>query len=233
MKLNRISAATIALFGMLCAACGTGTNSGNTASTGSGSKAAAGDEGKAGTENTYKDLIGTNAGEYEGVLDKLLKKAGATDAEIMEISSNYRPARGVISTSNTYTVQLVNPSDKNKIVEYRLDGEKGTITGPSAITLSQGVGSNEKFVDTYDGFKDHLFKKSDLDFSKVPVIWKDALDRSAKEYNTECYVNNVDVEMKEIGNKMRPYYYVRIQSTRSITASKSYYYDGQGNYVDY
>ncbi|MBO0929747.1 hypothetical protein [Fibrella aquatilis] len=158
---------------------------------------------------------------YEAILDK----ADVKDPELMEVQVSFSKS---ISSSDrddaNLTVKMVSPQNKNKIVFYRYDFDKQQVREPVEVTLTTGIGSTEKFIDTYDGFKASLFRKSDiLDFDKADDVYKDAIAKSA--YGADkCYVDNLQFMYFPNGLHGR----VAVQSTRSTSASKSFIVDKTG-----
>ena len=158
---------------------------------------------------------------YEAILDK----ADVKDPELMEIQVSFsRHISGSDRDDANLSVKMVSPENKNKIVFYRYDFDKQQVREPVEVTLSSGIGNTEKFIDTYDGFKTSLFKKSQiLDFDKADDVYKDAIAKSAYRPD-KCHVNNLQFMYFPNGLQGR----VAVQSTRSSLASKSFIVDKTG-----
>ena len=163
--------------------------------------------------------------QIEEAYDAILDKADVKDPELMEVQISFSKH---ISSSDrddaNLSVKMVSPENKNKIVFYRYDFDKQQVREPVEVTLSSGIGNTEKFIDTYQGFKASLFKKSEiLDFDKADDVYKDVIAKSA--YGPDkCYVDNLQFMYFPNGLQGR----VAVQSTRSSSASKSFIVDKAG-----
>lgn len=193
------------------------------------------------TTNDTETLVSASAGEgnRQGLLqipdgdlleegyEAILEKADVDDPELMEVHLNFSKSISELAANSvTLSVQLVSPKDKNKLVEYEYDFNKKQVDGPTEVTITTGLGSTEKFIDTYDGFKQALFKKEDImDFEKADEVYEQAIAKSGYE-SKDCYVQRLDFEYDAAGKLDG---YVSVQSTRSITANKSFSVDKEGN----
>ena len=157
--------------------------------------------------------------------EAILKKAGTDDPELMEVQVSF--SKHISSADRddaNLSVKLVSPENRNKIVFYRYDFGKQQVREPVDVTLTTGMGNTEQFIDTYDGFKASLFKKSAiLDFDRADDVYRDAIAKSA--YGPDkCYVNSLQFMYFPNGLQGR----VAVQSTRSSSASKSFIVDKSG-----
>lgn len=162
--------------------------------------------------------------------DAILEKAGTRDPELMEVEIHFSKSISSAASDDSHmSVKLVSPADKNKVLFYRYDYPKKEVREPREVTLTTGLGSTEKFIDTYDGFKASLFKKSDImDFDKADDAYEKAVARS--EYGADkCYVDAL--QFKYFPNGLRGS--VSVQSTRSRSASKSFSIAKDGTMTDY
>ena len=110
----------------------------------------------------------------------------------MEVQVSFsKSIAGPERDDSNLSVKLVSPQNKNKIVFYRYDFPEKRVREPVDATLTTGIGSTEKFIDTYDGFKASLFKKSDiLDFDKADDAYREAIIKSGYEPK-DCYLNGL------------------------------------------
>jgi hypothetical protein len=211
------------LFASLClllAACGGSTD---TATRTAESVSSASTEEKEIDENTLHQM--PTGDQIEEAYDAILDKADVKDPELMEVQISF--SRHISSSDRddaNLSVKMVSPENRNKVMFYRYDFGKQQVRAPAEVTLTTGIGSTEKFIDTYDGFKASLFKKSDiLDFDKADAVYTDAIAKSA--YGPDkCYVNNLHFMYFPNGLQGR----VEVQSTRSSSASKSFIVDKSG-----
>lgn len=163
---------------------------------------------------------------YEAILDK----ADVDDPELMEIYISFSKSIANPESERAHmSVQMVSPKNKNKIVQYQYDFGKKEVEGPNEMTLSSGLGAKEEFIDTYDGFKDGLFKKAEImDFDKADDVYEKAIAKSGYEPK-DCYVNNLQFKYSpRVGLKG----IVDVQSTRSTSASRHYSVDKAGTVID-
>ena len=163
--------------------------------------------------------------QIQDAYEAILEKAGTDDPELMEVDVHFsRSIAGPNRDDSHMSVKLVSPEDKNKVLYCRYDFPEKRVREPEEVTLTTGIGSTEKFIYTYDGFKDSLFKKSDiLDFDKADEVYKDAIAKS--EYGSDkCYVDALQFMYFPNGLQWR----VSVQSTRSTSASKSFIVDKSG-----
>ncbi len=163
---------------------------------------------------------------YEAILDK----ADVDDPELMEVYISFSKSIASPESERSHmSVQMVSPQNKNKLVQYQYDFGKKEIEGPQEMTLSSGLGAKEEFIDTYDGFKDGLFKKSEItDFDEADDIYEKAIAKSGYEPK-DCYVDNLQFKYSpRIGLKGQ----VGVQSTRSTSAHKNYSVDKGGTVID-
>lgn len=176
-------------------------------------------------------ILGTKEGEIEKAVDALKKKIDNSPLEILEFRNQYSKSIIKASDDNDYVyIKVVSKADKNKIVEYDYNFLQDNVTGPTPVTLSEGIGSNEKFIEKYEEFKPFLFTEKDMpDWKKVPAMFADAIKRSG--YGDDCYVESYFVEraQNETGNVQAR---ISVQSTKSRTASKYFTYDASGNFVN-
>ena len=211
---------------LLLAACGSDTSTTDTAS----STTAAPSE-TSGTENERQVLHQMPDGDQiEEAYEAILEKADVDDPELMEVHVSFsKSIAGPERDDSNLSVKLVSPKDKNKIVFYRYDFPEKRVREPVEVTLTTGIGSTEKFIDTYDGFKASLFKKSDiLDFDKADDVYQEAIAKS--EYGPkDCYVDGL--QFMYFPNGLRGS--VAVQSTRSTSAHKSFSIDREGNMTAY
>lgn len=164
-----------------------------------------------------------SSAQIKTAFEAIEKVAGITDPELMELSMGCHKMPGRVSTS--FNVQMVSPKDKNKIINYSYDFKSGKVDEPREVTLSSGIGSDEKFIDKYEDFKDFLFKKEDMvSFDKYDAIYKKAIEISSYKPD-ECYIDNVTVNRE--GKKVKNY--LKVHSTKSVTAYKNMYFDKEGN----
>ncbi|MBD2705638.1 hypothetical protein IC229_33830 [Spirosoma sp. BT702] len=164
--------------------------------------------------------------QIEDGYEAILKKADVDDPELLEVYVNFsKSIVGADSDDAHMSLQMVSPKDKNKIVSYRYMFGNEAVEGPEEVTISAGIGASEKFIDTYDGFKQVLFRKSDImDFDKADDVYKEAVTKSGYDAK-DCYVHQL--MFKYMGNgELRGD--VSVQSTRSTTAHKSFSVDKQG-----
>ncbi len=196
---------------LLVASCGGGTASSDAKAEGPSAK-------------TYKNL--PTGAEIEQAYNALIKKTGVAEPELLEIQAYFH--KSIISddkNSASVSINIVDPKNKNNVVEYSYSLASGSMSGPEKVTLSSGVGSNEKFLDKYEDFKEFLFKRSDFPaFSKVDEMVATAIEKSG--YGTDCYVTGFTWKSDNI-NKFS----IGVQSTRSVTASKSSYFNKEGNFL--
>lgn len=163
---------------------------------------------------------------YQAVLDK----AGVDDPELLEVYISFSKSIASPESERAHmSVQMVSPQDKNKIVQYQYDFGKKEIEGPEPVTLSSGLGAKEEFIDTYDGFKDVLFKKSDImDFEEADDVYEKAIVKSGYALK-DCYVDNLQFKYSpRVGLKGQ----VGVQSTRSTSASRHYSVEKTGAVID-
>ena len=171
-----------------------------------------------------------NSDQIEEAYDAILEKADVDDPELMEVGIYFsKSITGPESDDSHMSVQLVSPKNKNKILSYRYDFPEKRVREPREVTLTTGLGSTEKFIDTYDGFKASLFKKSDImDFDKADDVYKEVIEKSG--YGADkCFVH--DLQFKYFPTGLHGS--VDVQSTRSITASKGYDVDKAGQTTFY
>ena len=164
--------------------------------------------------------------QIQEAYDAILEKAGVDDPELLEIEIDFsKSIAGADRDDSNLSLKLVSPKDRNKILFYRYDFPKKKVREPEEVTLTTGIGSTEKFIDTYDGFKASLFKKSDImDFDKADDVYKETIDKST--YGADkCYVSSLHFMYFPTGLSGR----VSVQSTRSSSASKSFLVDKDGN----
>ncbi len=162
--------------------------------------------------------------------DAMLAKAGADDPELMEVAIHFSRSMGGSSRDDSHmSVKLVSPENKNKILYCRYDFSKKQVREPQEVTLTTGMGSTEKFIDTYDGFKSSLFKESDiLNFDKADEVYEEAISKS--EYGVDkCYVSSLQFMYFPNGLQGR----VEVQSTRSTSANKKFIVDKSGQITQY
>ena len=205
---------------LMIAACGDSDNSGRATATAPAFPAAEPENDKAAVLHQMPD-----DDQIEEAYDAILEKAGVDDPELMEIAVNFsRSIAGPDHDDSHMSVKLVSPTNKNKILFYRYDFPENQVREPEEVTLTTGIGSTEKFIDTYDGFKASLFKKSEiLDFEKADEVYKEAIAKS--EYGADkCYVDALQFMYFPNGLQGR----VSVQSTRSTSASKSFIVDKSG-----
>ncbi|GAB3495473.1 hypothetical protein GCM10027341_12890 [Spirosoma knui] len=160
----------------------------------------------------------------------ILEKAGVDDPELLELYVNFSKSSIEREKDRAdLSLKLVSPTDKNKIVSYRYDFQNKEVEGPQEVTLSTGIGSREAFIDTYDGFKNSLFRKQAIvDFDQAGDIYQAAIAKSG--YKPEdCYVNQL--QFMYFPNGLRGS--VAVQSTRSPSAHKSFSVDKEGNLTAY
>lgn len=163
--------------------------------------------------------------QIEEAYDAILEKADVDDPELMEVHISFsKSITGPERDDSNLSVKLVSPKNKNKIVFYRYDFPEKRVREPVEVTLTTGIGSTEKFIDTYDGFKTSLFKKSDiLDFDQVDEVYQEAIAKS--EYGAkDCYVDGL--QFTYFPNGLRGS--VAVQSTRSTSAHKNFSIDKKG-----
>lgn len=168
--------------------------------------------------------------QIEEAYEAILEKADADDPELMEVQVSFsKSIAGPERDDSNLSVKLVSLRNKNKIVFYRYDFPEKRVWEPVDVTLTTGIGSTEKFIDTYDGFKASLFKKSDiLDFDKADDAYREAITKSEYEPK-DCYINGL--QFMYFPNGLRGS--VSVQSTRSSSASKSFSIDREGNMTAY
>ncbi len=168
--------------------------------------------------------------QIEEAYEAILEKADADDPELMEVQVSFsKSIAGPERDDSNLSVKLVSLRNKNKIVFYRYDFPEKRVREPVDVTLTTGIGSTEKFIDTYDGFKASLFKKSDiLDFDKADDAYREAITKSEYEPK-DCYINGL--QFMYFPNGLRGS--VSVQSTRSSSASKSFSIDREGNMTAY
>ncbi len=165
--------------------------------------------------------------ELQEAYDALLKKIGITDPEIYEFSCLFNPSLTGKPENNhaSMSMTLVNPSDKNKLIDYVYSLTDGTVIGPREVTLSVGRGSNEVFIEKYEEFQDNLFKRDYFPpFSKFDEMYKNAEEKAG--YGEECYIRRFGVKIKRDSKEEIS---LEIKSTKSRTAYKMYYFDKNGN----
>ncbi len=163
---------------------------------------------------------------YEAITDK----ADVDDPELMEIYISFSKSIANPESERAHmSVQMVSPQNKNKVVQYLYDFGKKEVEGPQEVTLSSGLGAKEEFIDTYDGFKNVLFKKSDImDFDEADEVYEKAIAKSGYEPK-DCYVDNLQFKFSpRVGLKG----IVDVQSTRSTSASRHYSVDKAGTVID-
>lgn len=168
--------------------------------------------------------------QIEEAYDAILEKADVDDPELMEVHVSFsKSSMNPEQDDSNLSVKLVSPQNKNKIVFYRYDFPQKRVREPVEVTLTTGIGSTEKFIDTYDGFKASLFKKSDiLDFDKVDEVYQEAITKS--EYGpNDCYVDGL--QFMYFPNGLRGS--VAVQSTRSTSAHKNFSIDRRGTMTAY
>lgn len=187
--------------------------------------------GVGGSNNPPDAIVGTKEGELEKVYNALKDKINNKALEILDFNDYFSKnnINQYVHNNNTIRIKVVSEKDKNKIVEYDYDYVGDNITGPTPVTLSEGMGSNEKFIEKYEEFKPFLFTEKDMpDWKKIPAMFADAIKRS--EYGTDCYVKDYTVEraQNETGAVEAR---ISVQSNKSITASKSFTYDAAGNFI--
>ena len=207
---------------LLLTACGGSDNSGRATAT-----APAFSESSASSDDE-KDVLHQmpDGDQIEEAYEAILEKAGVDDPELLEIEVDFSRDLDTPSRDDSnLSLKLVSPKDKNKILFYRYDFPEKKVREPEEVTLTMGIGSTEKFIDTYDGFKASLFKKSDImDFDKADDVYKETIDKST--YGADkCYVSNLHFMYFPTGLSGR----VSVQSTRSGSASKSFLVDKSGN----
>lgn len=171
-----------------------------------------------------------NGDQIAEAYDAILEKADADDPELMEVHVSFsKSITGPERDDSNLSVKLVSPKDKNKIVFYRYDFPEKRVREPVDVTLTTGIGSTEKFIDTYDGFRASLFKKSDiLHFDKADEVYQEAIAKS--EYGAkDCYIDGL--QFMYFPNGLRGS--VAVQSTRSSSAHKSFSIDREGNMTAY
>lgn len=176
-------------------------------------------------------ILGTKEGEIEKAIETLKKKIDNSPLEILELRDNFSKSIIRASDDNNYIyLKVVSKADKNKIVEYTYNYAQDNVTGPVPVTLSQGIGSNEKFIEKYEEFKPFLFTETEMpDLKKLPSILADAIKRSG--YGEECHVENCTIQRSEQDEKGAIEISVSVQSNKSITASKTFTYDAAGNFI--
>lgn len=163
---------------------------------------------------------------YEAITDK----ADVDDPELLEVYISFSKSIASPESERAHmSVQMVSPQDKNKIVQYQYDFGKKEVEGPQPVTLSSGLGAKEEFIDTYDGFKDGLFKKSEImDFDKADDVYEKAIAKSGYAPK-DCYVDNLQFKYSpRVGLKGS----VGVQSTRSTSAHRNYSVDKAGTVID-
>lgn len=168
--------------------------------------------------------------QLEEAYNAILEKANVDDPELMEVYISFGKSIADPNSDRAHiSLQLVSPANKNKLVSYHYDFQGKQVEGPQEVTLTTGIGSSEKFIDTYDGFKASLFKKSDiLDFDKADEVYRKAVAKS--EYAPkDCYVDGLQFRYFPSGLRGS----VAVQSTRSTSAHKSFYIDKAGTILAY
>lgn len=180
------------------------------------------------TSKTYTAM--PSGEEMQKAYDDLLKKADLTDPEFYEFSCSFKPSMTGKAEKNyaSMAMTVVSPTDKNKLIEYIYMFHEGKITGPREITLSQGIGSDEVFIEKYEEFAGNLFKRDYFPaFSKVDEMCKVATEKA--NYGKACYVGRYNVEIKrDPKNDIS----ITVNSTKSITASKTSFFDKDGNILE-
>lgn len=162
--------------------------------------------------------------------EAILEKADVDDPELMEVYISFSKSTASPENERAHmSVQMVSPQNKNKMVQYQYDFGKKEIEGPQEMTLSSGLGAKEEFIDTYDGFKDGLFKKSEImDFDEADDVYEKAIAKSKYEPK-DCYVDNLQFKYSpRVGLKGS----VGVQSTRSTSAHKNFVVDKSGTVTD-
>lgn len=212
---------------LLIVACGSDTSTNNNATKEWQAPASATSQ-----DESEKDVLHQmpDSDQIADAYDAILEKAGADDPELMEVAVHFSRSIGGASRDDSHmSVTLVSPENKNKILYCRYDFSEKRVREPVEQTLTTGMGSTEKFIDTYDGFKASLFKESDiLDFDKADAVYEEAISRS--EYGADkCYVNGLQFMYFPNGLQGR----VSVQSSRSTSANKSFIVDKSGQITQY
>ena len=155
---------------------------------------------------------------YEAIVDQ----ADVSDPELMEVHVSFsKGVSGADRDDSHLSVKMVSPEDKNKILYYRCDFNEKRLREPAEVTLTSGLGTTEKFIDTYDGFKESLFKKSEImDFDDIDEVYEAAIEKSGYAPK-DCYVS--DLQFMYFPNGLRGS--VSVQSTRSSSAYKGFTID--------
>jgi hypothetical protein len=162
--------------------------------------------------------------------EAILEKADVDDPELLEVYVSFSKSIDSPEIERAHmSVQMVSPQNKNKVVQYLYDFGKKEIEGPKEVTLSSGLGAKEEFIDTYDGFKGSLFKKSEImDFDEADDVYEKAIAKSRYEPK-DCYVNNLQFKYSpRVGLNGD----VSVQSTRSTSAHKTFVVDKAGTVID-
>ena len=168
--------------------------------------------------------------QIEEAYDAILDKAGVKDPELLEVYISFSKSIASPQSDRAHmSMQLVSPQNKNKVVHYLYDFGKKQVEGPQEVTLSSGLGAKEEFIDTYDGFKNGLFRKSEImDFDEADDVYKKAIAKSGYTPK-DSYVDNLQFKYSpRVGLKG----IVSVQSTRSSSASRHYSVDKAGTVID-
>jgi hypothetical protein len=170
-----------------------------------------------------------NTKEFTDALYLIVKKAGFSSVdgvEFFDLGSSY--SESIIEGRNpTVYVEatLVDKKDKNKLMNYRFDFEKGEVSEGEEIVLTSGFGSSQEIVEGYDNFKSNLFKTSDIaPFSKMDEMQKSALDNSDYKVD-EQFTSSYKSGYNSLGNFET---YIYVQNKKVRTMSKPIYFDKNG-----
>ena len=110
--------------------------------------------------------------QIEEAYESILEKADVDDPELMEVWISFsKSIAGSDRDDSHMSVKLVSPKDKNKVLWYRYDFPEKRVREPEEVTLTTGLGSTEKFIDTYEGFKSSLFKNRTFWTSIKPTTY--------------------------------------------------------------
>lgn len=218
-------ALTLLSFCLLLVACGSDTTTTDTAASATTAATETKNDGSESSGDVQHQM--PDGDQIEEAYEAILEKAGVDDPELMEVYINFDKDEHDPANDRAHMgVQMVSPENKNKIVAYLYDFQNKQVEDPRELTLSTGLGSKETFIDTYDGFKDQLFKKSDItDFGKAEELYKEAIAKSGYEPK-DCYVNQWQFKYDNNGV---PRGDLGVQSTRSISARKGFSVDKAGN----
>ena len=145
-----------------------------------------------------EDIVGDTPGELQAKIGDILAQAGtdSTKVEFAEITTSfiYIPGDHIANVK----IQIVSPSDKNKMEEYLWTDMKDRRNMCEKFDLIVSTRLESDLIDTYEGYKDILFTYNDIKpyLDKLPLYCNEALEASG--YKENAYIDNFTISKDDI-----------------------------------